>query len=118
MTKAEALKLAIDGKKVRNVYWPADVYLIFNNDSFEFEDGRPYGPINYETRDWNDWEVYEEPKQEESKLAEEKKDGLYKLELQISGLTGTIEALIDYVKATNNKISWLEAHALAESRCV
>jgi hypothetical protein len=58
MTKAEALKLAIDGERVRNICWPHEDYLIFDGNRFVL----PESDIVYGTRypESLTWELCEE----------------------------------------------------------
>jgi len=70
MTKGEALKLAIDGQKVRHWTWNAEgyEYIYFYKHKFLYNNKivfMGHGDLNTEG-----WEIYQEPKNELQELAE------------------------------------------------
>lgn len=66
MKKIEAIKMMLDGKKVRRNNWPPTQYIYFGKDSniFKFkkenENELMIDMNNFEYID--DWEIYQEPK--------------------------------------------------------
>jgi hypothetical protein len=59
MTKIEALKLALDGHKVRHTHWNLDLFLIWQNGQFFV--GYDVYDVNFTENDG--WELFSEPKQ-------------------------------------------------------
>ncbi len=58
MTKNEALKAAIDGKKIRNKYWiPQDVYIFWDGNGFVFTDGNHFHPEKMQSRINDGWQI-------------------------------------------------------------
>ncbi len=57
MNKKEALKAAIDGKKVRRKEWNPDNYIWFDGQTFRWK----YSNITYIGGDYGEWEIVKEP---------------------------------------------------------
>ena len=62
MTKNEALKAAIDGKKIRNKCWttPQDVYIFWDGNKFLFADGFHFQEENMQSRIHDGWQIVPE----------------------------------------------------------
>lgn len=60
MNKTEAIRMMLDGKKVRNYRWEKMFYAYFDRESFWVQDNSPY---NINVAPEGGWEEYKEPPQ-------------------------------------------------------
>lgn len=59
MNTKEAIQAMLDGKKVREIDWNKECYILFNGDMFVDEEGEHFSEF---TSYSSIWEIYEEPK--------------------------------------------------------
>jgi len=59
MTKTEALKMALDGHRVRCLEWAKHEFIYWDGFSFKFDDQLVVSSL----QNVGDWEIYQEPKQ-------------------------------------------------------
>lgn len=59
MTKNDAIRAMMDGKKVRQTKWILDTYICFDGDKFVGSDGLGRNMNTYLSE--SHWEIYEEP---------------------------------------------------------
>ena len=68
MTTKEAMQSMLDGKKVRNKTWSSYIYMYFDGDTLVDSNGIKFNNLIMSFTD--DWEIYEEPKPEQTVVIE------------------------------------------------
>lgn len=74
MTTKEAIQAMLDGKKVREIDWDKDFYILFNGGMFVDEEGKLFSEFTLYS---SGWEIYEEQKPVQTETIEK---WLYKYE--------------------------------------